>query len=296
MSCQKQCLSIRPPVYAWACCVLVLIGLTAGCASYEKYQPRCISPSAVEQQLNTVPERVESIQPCAHHASMLAEVGGVSLADGVTPDEAAFVAVVSNPSLRTLRDDRGIARSQIIEAGILPNPQFAYSSDSPSFGNTAGTRTADSESLSWDVSKLNPRASRIRSASLSADAVNLDIARQEWLVAQQARQAVYDLVALRQQIDKLQQAEDVLDKNLKLVEKAEREGNLTLVELSAATSSLLKKSRFKNIVQPSSTPIRDGHDGTGQTNSAAAGDVDRNGGSSSISWPCFLSEAERAVV
>lgn len=149
--------------------------------------------------------------------------------DGLSPDEAAFVAVTSNPGLRTIRDQRGIARSQIIEAGILPNPQFAWNSDSPSFGATTGAQHADAESLSWDVSKLSPRNARIQSATSIADSVNLDIAWQEWRVAQEARQAVFDLVAVRRQIIELEEAKRRLLANLELVEKAEKEGNLTLL-------------------------------------------------------------------
>lgn len=227
--------------------MVIAIALTLpilGCAAYERYCPRPQSSAAVALRLETVTHPSEMVQPVAAPLPILTDLENISVDDGLSPEEAAYVAVISNPGLRTIRDQRGIARSQIIEAGILPNPQFAYSSDSPSVGNTIGTLNADSQSLSWDVSKLNPRESKIRSANLSLESVSLDVARQEWLIAQQARQAVFDLVALRQQIDKLQQAETVLQENLKLVEKAEQEGNLTLVELSAAksASALLRTS------------------------------------------------------
>ncbi|PYK86406.1 MAG: hypothetical protein DMF47_06545, partial [Verrucomicrobia bacterium] len=41
---------------------------------------------------------------------------------GVGPDEAAAIALYSNPALRAIRNRRGLAAAQLIQAGILPNP------------------------------------------------------------------------------------------------------------------------------------------------------------------------------
>jgi outer membrane protein TolC len=219
------------------CAFAALFTATPGCLLYQNYYTQPLTPAGVKQQLDVRTEDIEKIQPIAWNAQFLPQPDGVQFADGISPDEAAYVAVQVNPGLRTIRDQRGLAVAQVIQAGILPNPQFGFNSDSPSFGATAGTVTADTETLSWDVSKLYPLRAKIQSAVVAADSVDLEIAWQEWLVAQSARQAVFDLFAVRQQIAKLEEAEKVLRDNLKLVQKAAKEGNLTLVELSAAASA-----------------------------------------------------------
>jgi outer membrane protein TolC len=67
----------------------------------------------------------------------------------------------------------------------------------------------------------------------------MDIVWQEWQFAQTARQAVYDLAALENQLQVLTASQNGLEENLKIVEKAVDEGNLTLVELSAAESAAI---------------------------------------------------------
>ena len=49
--------------------------------------------------------------------------------DGFTPDELAVMAVIVSPGLRALRDQRGVAQAQVLQAGLLPNPQLGYTFD-----------------------------------------------------------------------------------------------------------------------------------------------------------------------
>lgn len=48
-----------------------------------------------------------------------------------------MMAVANNPKLRAARDERGIASSQLMAAGILPNTQLSGSLDHP-FGTGPG--------------------------------------------------------------------------------------------------------------------------------------------------------------
>jgi len=50
----------------------------------------------------------------------------IDVARGIGPDEAAAIALYSNPALRAIRDRRGLAAAQLIQAGILPNPVVSY--------------------------------------------------------------------------------------------------------------------------------------------------------------------------
>ena len=51
--------------------------------------------------------------------------------DGLSPDEAAVVAVLLNPALRAARAERGLAAAQLLRAGLLPNPELSGNLEFP---------------------------------------------------------------------------------------------------------------------------------------------------------------------
>src|SRR5262245_21907170 len=69
---------------------------------------------------------------------------------GFTPDEIAVMAVIVSPQLRALRDQRGVAQAQVIQAGILPNPQWSYAIDYPHHTDPTAV-AAKNSSVSWDL-------------------------------------------------------------------------------------------------------------------------------------------------
>ncbi len=157
--------------------------------------------------------------------------------EGLSPDEAAVLAVVINPSLRAQRDQRDIAQAQLLQAGILPNPQFTYNYAWVTGGNTAGAFNPYGLGVNWDVTSLISHDAKVKSATASGAAVNLDIAWQEWQIAEAAKIAVYDLLALQSQLTAAGQTDQELQQNLALIRKATQEHLKTSVDLAAAESA-----------------------------------------------------------
>src|SRR5207247_2811730 len=60
--------------------------------------------------------------PASHFQNKSAGQLSIDLRRGIGPDDAATIALYSNPALRAIRDRRGLASAQLIQAGILPNP------------------------------------------------------------------------------------------------------------------------------------------------------------------------------
>jgi outer membrane protein, heavy metal efflux system len=85
--------------------------------------------------------------------------------NGLSPDEAAILAVIANPKLRASRDQRKLAAAQLLQAGILPNPQLSYSLDIPTAGATQGTFTAFNFNPSWEIASIISRGAKIAAAS-----------------------------------------------------------------------------------------------------------------------------------
>ena len=217
--------------------LLLFLTLTlTGCATYH---PMPLDKAAVDKAL--APPALESIPLKARmiHHPLLRPVN-FDLRDGLSPDEAAILAVIANPQLRALRDQKGLAQAQLIQAGILPNPQLSYSLDIPMAGATEGTVKAYGLGLSWDIVSLLTRGAKLAAARNQAAAVDLDVAWQEWQVAQAARLQVYRLAFLDQQLTVARDEEKGLQDNVATVKRALNLGYVTIINLAAAQASLQK--------------------------------------------------------
>lgn len=155
---------------------LIAIVALSGCATHH---PMPITPDAVHDRLqppNMTELRIlasEIKHPILHPVELKAD-------EGLSPDGAAVIAVLLNPSLRAIRDQRAVSSAQLLDAGLLPNPELTYNLDVATGGDTAGRVTAYGLGLGWNVTSLIFRTSRVSEAKTLKGAVDLDIAWQEW--------------------------------------------------------------------------------------------------------------------
>ena len=155
--------------------------------------------------------------------------------DGLSPDEAAVLAVLANPGLRAVRDQRAIAAGQVLQAGILPNPRLTYFLSIPTGVFPVETVTEFGGTIMWDLQTLINRGARVEAAEARAQAVDLDVAWQEWQVAQAAKLAAYRLVTLRNQAQLATELSDFLTDNVTQMRQALQRALIWAV--SAADSS-----------------------------------------------------------
>src|SRR6185312_1869094 len=85
-------------------------------------------------------------------------------ANGLDVTEVAMLAVANDPQLRVERDKAGVAHAQAYAAGLLPDPQLNYEHDRPAAGSPAGTTTAYTAGLTFDLGNLITRPARVESA------------------------------------------------------------------------------------------------------------------------------------
>jgi len=97
----------------------LLLGLLSGCAAERHACDRtCVSAKLADRTGFTVgssPPGGEIVLP-----------NGASLADGLAEDEAVLIALWNNAAFQELLAELGIARGELIQAGLLPNPEVAY--------------------------------------------------------------------------------------------------------------------------------------------------------------------------
>jgi cobalt-zinc-cadmium efflux system outer membrane protein len=207
-----------------------MLACTVGC---QRYEASPLTSEKVNQQLQIPAKNELDLAASKIKHPLLAPVT-LHPEMGLTPDEAAVLAVVVNPELRAIRDQHGSAQAALLQAGLLPNPVLGYSSDFVNGGFTAGTFNAYGATVSWDFEQLISHGAKEKAAGLSAQSVDLSIAWQEWQIAEAARQSVYDLISLQAQLEILEEIEQRLSDNYKTVQQAESTQLLTVVDVSAA--------------------------------------------------------------
>jgi cobalt-zinc-cadmium efflux system outer membrane protein len=210
-----------------------LMILGAGC---QKYQAAPLDHAAVEQGLSPPSDHDLTVRANQIHHPLLRPVE-LHFSEGLSPDEAAVMAVLINPALRAERDRRNIAQAELLQAGILPNAQLSYNYDWVIGGNTLDTVNAYGLGLNWEITSLISRSSKIDAAKASAAAIDLDVAWQEWLVAESAKSAFYDLSALQAQWVVAQDIDHRLQENLSLINKAVEEHLRTAIDQAAAEAA-----------------------------------------------------------
>ncbi len=216
--------------------------LLTGCTSYHA-QP--LAPAAVETALAA--PKLEAVRIAAEKFShpLLAPLV-IDGRDGFTADEIALMAVITSPQLRAVRDQRGVAQAQVVQAGLLPNPQLGYSLDQQHGNSDPTLINGESLGLSWEVTALLGYRDRVASAKATAAALDLDLAWQEWQAAQAARLAAYRVLSLESRLPLAHETEIELADALALARKAQALGHLTMSDLAATTEawSAAQDARF----------------------------------------------------
>lgn len=174
--------------------VLVIVAgcasLLSGCAIYHS-KPLPTEPDLARTPTLTVPASdlgVPRLKP-----------EPLDPAKGLTETNVVTLAVVDNPQLKALRLQAGVARAQLLEAGLLPDPQISGGPSKSSFF------TGYSVTLAEDIQGLIARGAVKGAARANLEQVNLDILWQEWQVAERARELYIDsqsLAALRAVLDR----------------------------------------------------------------------------------------------
>ncbi|MGC3990311.1 MAG: TolC family protein [Chthoniobacteraceae bacterium] len=207
--------------------------LATGCAVYHS---KPLDHAAVDRALRPPPLPELRVEAAKISHPLLSPVR-LDPARGLDGDQAALLAVLMNPALRADRDRRGLAVAQLVQAGILPNPQVSFTRDFVTGGNTAGTLNAFGFGATWDLTALITLPSNLSAARANLRSIDLDIAWNEWVAAQAARTALYHLVGLNSELAAAEDAARALRESSDNLRQAEAAGNATILDLSAAEAS-----------------------------------------------------------
>jgi outer membrane protein TolC len=195
-------------VAALWCCVGGALGfLLAACASYQAL------PLKTRAELK-------------HKLSEL-DYTGVRIDRPLSVYDIAVLAVENNADLKATRTQRGVARAQVLEAGLLPNPSINVS-----YGFLLNPPVAIFDSITagitQDIQKTITLQGRLRTAQAAALQVDASILWEEWQLIGKARLLVFDLVELEKQHKVLMDYTSALRGRFERGRRALSEGNVTL--------------------------------------------------------------------
>jgi outer membrane protein TolC len=208
----------------------------AGCAAYHE---KPLSDKAVAARL-AVPEMAALRIEASRLRHPVLKPLRMDPRRGLSPEEAAVLAVLVNPTLKAERDRKEIAAAELIQAGILPNPQLSASLDFPVGGATQGTVNGYGLGLDYDIQALIARGADMKGARLKGASVALDVAWKEWQVAEAAKRHAFRLYLLERKLAVARDEERGLRENRDAIKKAVDRGDMSLLDLSAAQASLQK--------------------------------------------------------
>jgi outer membrane protein TolC len=212
---------------------LTITCILLGCSHYK---PKPLTNETIQNQLQT-PTAQQLTTQAAQIKHLLLKPITFNLQDGLSPNEAAIMAVLRNPELRAVRDKHGIANAQLLQAGLLPNPTLSYNFAALTGGLDQGKVTGFGLGLAWEITSLITQSNRITAATAEQQAVDLQIAWQEWQIAQAAKTAVYKLIAYTKQQGLLEEMALRLQSNCTLMQQASAKGLVTELEFVAASTA-----------------------------------------------------------
>ncbi|HUY82603.1 MAG TPA: TolC family protein [Acidobacteriaceae bacterium] len=198
-----------------AACFLILV--LAGCATYHPL-PLPAAPDLTNAPELTVPARDFMLPGLKPH---------IVSSRGLDETTIVMLAVFNDPDLKAARLQSGVASAQVLQAGLLPNPQFSagYASSARNYGGVL--------SLSQDIQSLITRGTARAAASATQKQVNLNILWQEWQVAGQASQLFIQCRSDQQLLGVLQANERLLARHYQTDLKAMQRGDETATTVSA---------------------------------------------------------------
>ncbi len=153
---------------------------------------------------------------------------GASLDDGITDDEAVAIALWNNAAFQELLVDLGLARGDLIQAGLLPNPEFVYF-----FGVTDKPFKYLFE---FPIESIWLRPIRVQSAVKEAERTAARLAQAGLDLMRDVRQAYADVVLAKERVRVAGESVKLRGRIAELAEKRFKAGEIS--EQEAATARI----------------------------------------------------------
>lgn len=200
--------------------LLVIVALAAvGC------QTAPVAPDRVNVAAQLVPRFGQTL-PDRTVPGQFTLPPGVNLDDGLSEDEALAVALWNNAAFQELLADLGIARGDLIQAGLLPNPEVVYY-----FG---ATDKPFKYLVDFPLEALWLRPMRVKAATGEAARTADRLSQAGLDLMRDVRQAYSDVMLAKARLDVAKKTVELRAENRKVVEKLKEQEALSEQDAAAA--------------------------------------------------------------
>ncbi|PMS28480.1 TolC family protein [Trinickia soli] len=191
-----------------------------GCASYH--------PLPLPEHARLA-DSIDDIRHTVPAAAPVAKAVVIDVSQPLSVDQVGLLAILNDPELRTERGESDLARADLTQSAMLPNPSVSLSYAALLGG--PGTTGAFTASLAQDVASLVTYRSRVSAARAHVSEVNANLLWNEWQVAQKARLLAVDLYWGERSIESSEATFKSLSKEAADVSSAVDAGSMGLSEL-----------------------------------------------------------------
>jgi outer membrane protein TolC len=218
---------------------LVSAGALGGCATFSKGSGFGAVEQIARERLN---KDVKWPRDDDERGSVRSAVKEL-LASPLSVDNAVQLALLNNPGLQATFAELGIAEADLVQAGRMSNPHFAYLRTSD-----GGERKLE-WALTFPIIDLLTIPLRTRIESDRFEQVKLAVAGQMLSVATETRKAWIDAVAAEERVRYLGQVKVAAEASAELASRMERAGNFNRLDrmreevFHAETSARLARAR-----------------------------------------------------
>ena len=206
-----------------------MVALSAGCATY---RPAPLEPLRVLEGL----EAIEwDPTPGAHPGSAEAAVVG--------PRELAAFAVSTNPQLAAARAEVGVRRALLVEAGLLPDPEFGWDAMNNVAselidGSSSAVDTVSGFGLMFPLLRPGERGARVGAAEWRAEEARRRVAAAEWSLTRSIHVSYEEVQAAELLLAQTRALTELAESTKDYFERAHDAGAATAIQKNLALGEL----------------------------------------------------------
>ncbi len=187
----------------------------------------CADGPTRDNVITDVQSRSGFTMPKETEAGKITLPPGASLDDGITEDEAVSIALWNNAAFQETLVNLDVARGDLIQAGLLPNPlgSYTFSADNKPF----------KYALELPLEALWLRPFRINAAKAEAERVSHQLSQAGLNVIRDARKAYSDMLQAKAQLALLEESLTLRRNIAQLAQKRYKAGDISLQESNIAS-------------------------------------------------------------
>ena len=219
--------------------------LLAGCASFSRDGGFSSVESVARERLNKDVQWIKSDADADSARAMIKKL----LADPLTADDAVQIALLNNRGLQATYAELGIAEADLVAAGRLKNPRFAY------LHVNSSTESKIERALTFDFMQLitMPLATKLERRRF--EQTQLRVAAEVLQIATQTRKAYYNAISAQQTARYMEDVKVTAETSAELARRMARAGNFSKLTQAreqifyAETTAQLARARQNTVAQ-----------------------------------------------